>query len=449
MVAFVCLLVPGLTSADGSIPDTIGDVLDELGRNRQFNGAVLVARDGEILFEGAHGLANFETGESLTVRSSFQLASLSKPFTATCIMVLAEQGSLGYDDRVGDHLPGFPYGKVTIRQLLNHTSGVPEYEKLFRDGGWPGPDTLTNEVLAAMFQERKPSLDFPPGSQYLYSNTGYVYLARLIEAVSGLSYAGFLRENIWGPLGMENSFDFGELRQQGNTPEVFGYDLLPTGEVERIDLDRDLTSGSSGLCSSVGDVLKFDQALYTERLVTKETLDEAFSPVLLPDSTTSDYGFGWDIWADGAIVLHSGGSEGIRALLIRFIEKRETLIILENHTNGYFSDIAGVLMNVLAGEPYEVPEKKVAIEIDPEVYELLVGTYDFDSGFRITVTREGDRLFAQGKNQQNFAIFPESETTFFYMLMDAKLTFNTEETGSVSGLILHQGGEDSPARKVK
>jgi CubicO group peptidase (beta-lactamase class C family) len=363
-------------------------------------------------------------------------------------MILAESGRLDYDDAVARHVMDFPYEDVSIRHLLNHTAGVPDYEKLFRDGGWPPPYTLTKDVLLNMFRERVPGLEFTPGAQYAYSNTGYVFLATVVEAVSGMSYADFLRESVWGPSGMVDSFDYAELRLTGGDPRVLSYDLRPTGEVERVDLDHDLTWGSSGLCSSAGDLFRFDQALYGQTLVSNAALEQAFSPPQLADGTTSDYGFGWEIWADGAIVLHSGGSAGIRALLIRYVKSEKTLIILENHTDGNFSDIAGALMNILAGEPYELPSPKTVARVDPSLYEEFVGVYGFESGFSIMVTTENDRLYAKGKGQQNFEIFPKSESEYFYTLIDAEITFIKDENGTVTGLILHQGGEDSSASRI-
>ena len=248
--------------------------------------AVMVIRDGKTVVTETYGMADLERGIPVKPSTNFRLASVSKQFTAMCIMILEERGKLSYETRLREIFPQFPEyaDKVTIRQLLQHTSGLAAYESLL-------PDTLTRQVSDAdvlALIASADSLYFQPGSEYRYNNSGYAILAMIVEKISGQSFADFLGENIFKPLGMKNSVAF----QEGVSTvanRAFGY-TIREDSVSFSDQSRtSAVLGDGGVYSSLDDLFKWDQALYTEKLVSKKTMQTAF------EGGVGDYGFGWGL----------------------------------------------------------------------------------------------------------------------------------------------------------
>ena len=293
--------------------------------------SVIVIQDSKILFKKGYGLANLETKEKATEYTNYRLASVSKQFTAMCIMILKEQGKLSYENTLTDIFPDFnEYGKnVTIKHLLQHTSGLIAYEDLI-------PETHTiqvydKDVLEMMKQQD--STYFDPGSQYRYSNSGYAVLAMIVEKISGKRFAQFLEENIFTPLGMENSVAY-EKGISTVKNRAFGY-----AEEEGVfkESDQSVTSavlGDGGIYTSVMDYYKWDQSLYTKNIVSLETIAEAFRSGILNDGSGTETGYGFG-WFTGEIkgmkwVGHSGSTCGFRTYVIRIPEKKFTVLVLFN-----------------------------------------------------------------------------------------------------------------------
>lgn len=291
--------------------------------------AVMVIKNGKPIFKKAYGLANLEDKMSVTLATNFRLASVTKQFTAMCLMKLVERGQLSYDHTLQQIFPEFPvYGRnITIRHLLQHTSGLIAYEDLI-------PDTATVQVLdqdVLKMMMAQDSTYFAPGTQYRYSNSGYAILAMIVEKISGQAFAQFLQENIFKPLGMKNTVAY-EKGLSTVKSRAFGY-RQEGGQF--IFSDQSLTSavlGDGGIYSSVEDLLKWDQALYTEKLVNKTTLDLAFTAGLLPEGKSLEYGFGWriDQYHNQPRLWHTGSTSGFRNVIQRYPEARFTVIILTN-----------------------------------------------------------------------------------------------------------------------
>jgi CubicO group peptidase (beta-lactamase class C family) len=333
----------------------IDSALNYLHQHQLFNGVALVAENGKTVYGKAFGVADISTGEKLTTRSSFNLASVSKQFVCMMTMILKEKGKLTYEDKVVKYFPAFPYPTITIRQLMTHTSGLTEYEvPITRLYG--STDTITNQILLEWLSKYKPALDFKPGEKWQYSNTAYVVLASIIEKVSGNSFSKFLEENIVKPLGLKETYAF--YLKQGDSPEnrVYGFRRVE-GKIKPDDLIRfDGLIGDGNIYSSAEDLLTWEQALNTEKLVKKATLMEAFTPVRLNNKTTFDYGFGWFISDDRKVLSHTGGWVGFRNIIVRYLDKKQTLILLCNDGNFRQRDIA---MNILTGKPYNLPKTQL------------------------------------------------------------------------------------------
>ncbi|MBA4146505.1 MAG: beta-lactamase family protein [Verrucomicrobia bacterium] len=302
--------------------------------------AVMVIKDGKPVFTKGYGMADLEKRIPCSTNTNFRLASVTKQFTAMAILTLAERGKLSLEDRVPKYFPEFPeYGKgITIRHLLTHTSGVPDYEDDMPDGlKIPLSD---RDVLHILRQQK--TLYFSPGSDFRYSNSGYAMLALLVEIASGETFPAYLEKHIFKPLGMNDSIAYvAGVSQVPN--RAFGY-ALENGKWNFSD--QSLTSavlGDGGIYSSVADLLKWDQALYTGKLVGRKMLEEAFTPhSQKSDFAESGYGYGWYIGKVRGTnsVWHYGSTCGFRTHFARFPEKNLSVIILTNRREPELNVIA-------------------------------------------------------------------------------------------------------------
>lgn len=353
-------------------------LLTELYENRNFNGVVLAAEKGKVIFKKAYGYANFETQTLLTTSTPFNLAAVSKQFTAMGIMILAERGKLKYDDPIVKYLPELDYKEITIRHLLNHTSGLKEYVKLFEKYKWGTSKIAGNSDVIALFKKYKPKPRFKAGSAYRYSYTGYVLLACIIERVSGQPFEVFLKQNIFDPLDMGNSFAYNLEMKECPQERAMGYAISKT-RIEHYDLIFiDGAVGDGNVYCSADDLFKWDQALYTEKLVKKSTLALAFTPGRLNDGSFTNYGFGWIISPDRKSVKHTGTWRGFRAAIHRNMATKSTLIFLDNSTNQYRGRIIRTLFNCLEGKKYTLPKKSIAAALLKTIREK-----DIDAAIRL------------------------------------------------------------------
>lgn len=315
--------------------------------------SVIVIKDREVLYKKSYGLADVESKVRATTRTNYRLASVTKQFTAMAVLILADRKKLTLDDHLTDVFPDFPaYGKaITIRQLLNHTSGLIAYEDLIPKGTTvPLKD---RDVLRLLKQQT--GTYFPPGSRFRYSNSGYAVLALVVEAVSHTRFGQFLKKNIFEPLGMKNTVAF----EQGLSTvknRAYGY-TGGAGGFERTD--QSLTSsvlGDGGIYSSVEDLYKWDQALYTPKLVGGELLKQAFTRTVSIDAA-SGYGFGWYIREHLGLELvsHGGDTIGFKTVIERFPEMHFTVIVLINRSAADPSGIARKIANMVLFGAEEKP----------------------------------------------------------------------------------------------
>lgn len=290
--------------------------------------AVLVARDAEPLARLAYGLADLELAAAVTPATNFRLASITKQFTAAAILLLAEEKRLGIDARARHWLPALPPAAdaVTIRQLLTHSSGLIDYEDLV--AATTTRQLVDADVLALL--EREDRTYFPPGSSYRYSNGGYALLALIAERASGRSFADFLRDRIFGPLGMAGTAacrnGIGEISRR-----AYGYSA--NGE-RWLRTDQSLTSavlGDGGVYSSIDELAKWDAALYDDRLLSDGSRRQMFAPAAATGDPATRYGFGWRITGDSQ--WHSGETIGFRNVLVRFPDRRLTVVVLTNRND--------------------------------------------------------------------------------------------------------------------
>ena len=330
----------------------IDSVLTYLHQYHLFNGTVLIGEKGKVLYKKAFGIAHPQTRQALTTASAFNLASVSKQFYTMMAMMLKEQGKLHYDDAVQKYLPTFPYAAVTIRHLMNQTSGLPEYFDIAQ-GDMNPLDTLTNASLLELLAVKKPPLVFEPGIRWQYCNTNYTTLAYIIEKVSGVPCEQFFAQRIAAPLKLKNSFVY-HLKMKSHPPSrVFGLEYDGVNYKLNDLLRFDGIVGDGNVYSSVEDLYTWDQALYTEKLVKKATFAEAITPGKLTTGANTGYGFGWFIREPGKIVSHTGGWVGFGTEITRYLDKNQTIIVLDN---GSTFQAHALVKNIWEGKPVTLPK---------------------------------------------------------------------------------------------
>lgn len=361
----VILFLPFLSFAQWKNKiNTVDSVLTYLYERQLFNGVVLLGEKGKVVYKKAFGVAG-ATGKPLTTTSAFNLASVSKQFFTMMTMTLQEQGKLQYNDAVQKYLPSFPYPQITIRNLMNQTSGLPEYFDI-AERNLSLLDTLDNESMLALLAEKKPALVFSPGEKFEYCNTNYTTLASVIAKVAGMPCDKFFDQNIVQPLKLKNTYIYNLKMKSYPASRVFGFHYEGGTTVTDDLLRVDGIVGDGNVYSSAEDLYKWDQALYTEKLVKKSTFLEAITPVKLNNDSLSAYGFGWFIEKPGVEVAHSGGWVAFGTYIDRFISTNQTYILLDNSANYHARRI---IKDILDGKPFTLPQTQLIANI-----QLIDGT---------------------------------------------------------------------------
>src|SRR5665213_1034105 len=328
--------------------------LEQLHRTRGFNGNVLVAKHGKIIYEKALGWADYLHRDSLKINSQFELASVTKTMTSTAILMLWEQGKLKLDDDVKKFFPDFPYNGVTIRLLLTHRSGMMNYvyftDDLYRANHWNQRKGITNAEEMALIAKYKPNPFNKPDKRFLYNNSNFMVLGSIIEKVSGMPYAQFMKENVFIPAGMAHTAVYSKAVYDKIPVDVVGHDRGQWRySVAQNFLDGPV--GDKGIYSTVGDLYLFDRALRAGRLLKQATMDSAYVPRNPVIHGHFSYGYGWRIFeAPGKqVIYHTGWWHGFRHIFLRDIKDDITIVLLTNLSNGSLLKLDGLFE--IAGMP--------------------------------------------------------------------------------------------------
>jgi CubicO group peptidase (beta-lactamase class C family) len=459
LLAILLILIGQFTFGQDRI-NKLDSLLATMHSNENLNGNILIAEKGKVIYKKSFGNANEYTKQKLNENSIFELASCSKQFTAMAIMILKEKGKLNLDDSISKFIPELAnYKNITLRNLLNHTGGLPDYMDLM-DSLFDKSKIATNKDIIALFSKVQPKILFEPNTKYEYSNTGYALLASIIEKVSGQTYADFLQNNIFKPLKMTKSFVYTRrLAPKKIDNYAFGY--IYSDSLKKYILPDDLNEtnsviwldgivGDGCVNSTINDLLKWDRALYTNKLLSKNGTKELFDVATLNDKSKTKYGFGWviDDNADfGKIVSHGGGWPGYVTYIERHITNDKTIIILQNHDNVSvpFKSIRSILYN------RPLPPTKIRTEIKLPVEQLqnYIGTYEVDKDFKLKIKLKNDRLFVQATGQNDLPIFAETETLFFLKVVDAQLEFQKNDKNEIVKLYLFQNGRKTEAKRIE
>jgi CubicO group peptidase (beta-lactamase class C family) len=343
------LLFLGINISAQTLDLRIDSLMKSEARLKSFSGVLLVAEKGRPVYFASFGYRDFDKKIPLANTDIFEMASVSKQFTSMIIMMLKEKQLLQYDDLLEKYI-SIPYKGITVRHLLTHTSGLPDYQDVM-DQYWDKTKVAGNADAIEYLNKYAPPALFAPGSKYTYSNTGYLLLASIAEKVSGQDFIDLCRQWIFKPVKMKNT-DIRSPEVKAATPNfAVGHIYVnERGKYVRADSfpSSDYTiwlgnrKGPGRVSSSAGDLLLWDQALYSNKLVSSQTLQEAFTPATLNDGTISYYGFGWAISNDnnlGRIVYHTGDNPGYRTQIRRFTDANKTIILLNNNAHADMSVI--------------------------------------------------------------------------------------------------------------
>ncbi|WAC49380.1 serine hydrolase [Asticcacaulis sp. SL142] len=415
----------------------------------QFMGAVLVVKDGQIVLDKGYGFADRDAKTPITPDTRFYIASVTKQFTATSILLLEERGKLSTDDPVGKYLPGLPaaWNSVPLKNLLTHTSGIPDW------GNQPQARAASRQPITAgqmlAYVSDKP-LDFPTDTAYAYSNTNYVLLAMVVEKVSGKPFGTFLQANIFKPLKMEAT------RYNVPLTGLKGYVSRPGGldvEIPPV-LDHTSSLGDSGISTTTHDLLKWQQGLDGGKLLKPASLTRMTTAYKNDRGVNGNNGFGVVIRAprgEFRRIEHGGTIPGFSANLAWYPDLRLSVIILENVEPRQPAPSPGEMRNnlvaVMSGKDAPAPVVHKEVPINTAVLPDYPGTYELSPSRTIVITLEGTQLFAESPGQWRLPVFPEAENRFFAKALEVQFEFVRGADGKVASMILHQSGRQTPGTR--
>jgi CubicO group peptidase (beta-lactamase class C family) len=407
---------------------------------KDFSGAVLVMKQNKVMLKKAYGMADREWNVVNTSDAKFRIGSVTKQFTAACILQLIEAGRLSLDDKLSKFYPDFPKGdSVTIHMLLNHTSGIASYTD---QRNFMNVATLpwSKDSIIAYF--KKVPYNFSPGTKWAYNNSGYFLLGCIIEKVSGQSYKDYLQQHILDKLGMKNSgVDRSDtllvMRARG-----YARAGKKTVNADYISLEWPFSAGV--LYSTVDDLYKWDRALYNNTILTDASKQKMFTP------GKSNYGYGFviDSVENHYHIWHNGGIPGFSTNFSRYVNDDICIVVFSNNeSNVDFISIA--LADILFDVPVEVPYVHKEVKIDPALLDRYVGKYN-GAGITLVLIKKDNKLYRHREGVPDVELKPESETKFFYGdESDRMLEFEVDAGGKVVKTWFHNSGQRGEIKKIE
>jgi CubicO group peptidase (beta-lactamase class C family) len=400
----------------------------------QFMGSVLIARDGKALLSKGYGKASIADHIPNTPDTKFRLGSVTKQFTAASILLLEERGKLKVEDPISKYLPDAPpaWRSITFFYLLTHTSGIPNFTS-FPD--YPSTEGLaqTPEQVVARFKDKP--LNFVPGTAWEYSNSGYVLLGYLIEKISGQTYASFVHDNLFAPLGMKDS------GYDSSTEKIarhaVGYAPGPDGPVVASFIDMSIPFSAGALYSTTEDMLRWEQALFGGKVLKPSSFAKMTTPF------KNGYAMGLSVRPrsdGGKMIAHNGGIEGFNTEVEYLTADKLTIIVLANLNGPAAEEISADIRKVAYNEPGTLNSERKVAAIPAESLDRLAGTYRMETGQPVVLTRADDHLHATG-GPQPVDLYPQSATEFFAKTLDLQAAFESDPQGRVTGAALTTRGQ--------
>ncbi len=431
-IACVALVPAAFPAPAPASSERMDRIVREYVDAKQFMGAVLVARGDEVIFARSYGSANLEWDIPNATNTKFRLGSITKQFTAAAILLLEERGKLKVDDPVKKHYPDAPatWDKITLAHLLAHTSGIPNYTS------FPDRDTFervptTPAELVAKFRDKP--LEFVPGTEMRYSNSGYALLGLVIETTSGMSYAKFLDDNIFKPLGMNDSGYDSHASIIAHRAD--GYAHGPNGLENASFLSMTVPYAAGALYSTVENLHRWNHGLFGGKVLKPASLARMTTP------PTGDYAFGIARGnrAGQRVLEHGGGINGFNTKLAYYPEDKVTVVALSNINGPGADNIVDKLGALVHGEAVTLPSEREHVSLPAGTLQDYVGTYELRPGFDFVMTVEEGKLMVSPTGQMKDQLFAESRDHFFSRKVDATIEFVRDASGKVTHFMLHQG----------
>jgi CubicO group peptidase (beta-lactamase class C family) len=455
---FICIQNLSAVCQNVSQEQQIDQIFAEWNKPQTPGVSVAIVKDGRIIFKKGYGSANLEYNISNRPSTVFEVASVSKQFTAFAILLLESQGKLSLDDDVRKFIPELPdFGNViTLKHLLYHTSGIRDEIDLLCMAGWHFDDVITHEQIINLVCRQK-ELNFTPGNEYRYTNTGYTLLAEVVSRISGQSFAAYTRDHIFKPLGMTSTLFYDD-HEKIVSNRAYSYYLDSIGYKKNVLNSENV--GSSSLLTTVEDLSLWAINFEKPIVGSKDLIQKMNERGILNYGDTISYALGQDVnqYQGLTIVNHAGAIAGYRSLLLRFPEQLFSVILLSN--NASFDPqipaikIAEVYLKdqfiaETPGEPVPDPAGDKEYIGDTVLLSNYTGKYELRPEFIISITLENEKLFIEAHEVPKTRLCQVSPTEFTLPAMNAGLTFESDNTGEVNQINIVLNGQQMAAQKMK
>lgn len=410
--------------------------------------ALSVVKGKRVVYKQGYGSANLEYDIPITPKTIFHVASVSKQFTAFAITKLADSGKLSLDDDIRIYLPDIPdFGKtITIRHLLHHTSGLRDQWELLAMAGWRLDDVITKNHILKMVR-RQIDLNFDPGEEYLYCNTGFTLLAEIVARITKKSFRDWTQENIFDPLDMTNTH-FHENHEEIVKNRSYSYS--PQGKGFRKRVLSYANVGATSLFTTVEDMAKWMMNFESKVIANDTVMTQMHEPGILNSGEKINYAQGLSLGEYKGLktVGHGGADAGFRSQVVRFPDEDIAVIVLSNlssiNTNQLAMQVADIYLakKIKEKKPPKKKAERVSVEIDPKILLAYEGLYQIRPDYVLTIKKQNDQLTVQGSGGNKYILYAESEMVFFRRNSNFQITFTINNVGDILRIIIQDNGKE-------
>lgn len=443
----------GMTNPENAVVQKVDSLLAQYFTADAPGGAIGIISGGEVIYRNCFGQSELDPQKAVDVRTLFDLASVAKPFTAMAILLLEQQGKLALDADIHSYLPDIPdYGhEITVRHLLQHSSGIPSTDVLRLFAGIPLDEPWTQQDELGLINTY-PQLNFEPNTRHLYSNAGYALLAKIVETTSGITFPEFMAQYIFQPTGMQATYVYDGSKLPVSDMAT-GYGRQDEIFVPLSNFD-DLSYGGGNVHSNLDDMLRWGQHFFNPAIGDPQLLQRISTPYnTLKNGDTLNYTYGFYVrnHKGQRVVDHSGGVPGFRSRFTLFPDDEVAIIILLNTEHINTRELKDRLADIVLADKLVEPKPKIrtAIDLDIAQAEAFVGTYQMPDGMEMHFSVERDTFWLSLPGAPDFQLFAESETRFFLKAFDAQCSFVLAADGKANEMIWHQGGNAYTAIRVE